>query len=303
MAGCADAAGHRAHPRVRRGSADRFAQFGASWPAPQQRLLEPVLVQLPPASVVRKLSEEEFAQDDAESVQIGGGGCAFPGDHLGGEVCERPFGRGGARCTFDGRFEQRVGDSEIGDLRAPLTADQDVSRREITVDDPACMRSGESARNLRGDRSGTAWHERTDATQHRGEIFAVDELHDDRRRLALGGDIEHCGDVWMRDDRGGATLGAESRGGRWDCGECGAKDFHRHVSTERFVGGAEDGCRGAFADLFEESIAAGDQVSRSRCGRTHRSTQGVIAPSAVHRSTFAFGHQRVDGRGLGRYSR
>ena len=75
------------------------------------------------------------------------------------------------------------------------------------------------------------------------------------------------------------------------------------ILSKRFVGGAEDGCRGAFADLFEESIAAGDQVSRSRCGRTHRSTQGVIAPPAVHRSTFAFGHQRVDGRELGRYSR
>jgi hypothetical protein len=48
------------------------------------------------------------------------------------------------------------------------------------MNDAAHMCGGESACNLCSNRCSAAWHQRTDATQHRGEILAVNKLHHNR---------------------------------------------------------------------------------------------------------------------------
>jgi hypothetical protein len=47
-----------------------------------------------------------------------------------------------------------VGNAEVGDLRSPFAADQNVARRNVAVNDAALMCSGEAARNLCGNGCG-----------------------------------------------------------------------------------------------------------------------------------------------------
>jgi hypothetical protein len=59
-----------------------------------------------------------------------------------------------------------VGDTKVGDLRTPFTANQDVTRRNVAVNDAALMRGGEAARNLRRNSCGATRHKWANATQH-----------------------------------------------------------------------------------------------------------------------------------------
>ena len=78
------------------------------------------------------------------------------------------------------------------------------------MNDAALMCCGEAARNLCGNGCGATRHERTDAAQHGGKIFAVNKLHDDRRSFTLWSNIKNGGNVRMRNDGGGAPFGAEA---------------------------------------------------------------------------------------------
>jgi hypothetical protein len=66
----------------------------------------------------------------------------------------------------------------------------------------------------------------------------------------------------VRNDCCGATLCAESRGGVRRCGKCATEHLHRYISTEHFVGGAEDRGCSAFADLFLQSVSSCNQIAR-----------------------------------------
>jgi hypothetical protein len=106
-----------------------------------------------------------------------------------------------------------VRDAEVGDLRASLATNEDVARRDIAVNDAALMCGGEPARNLRRNSCSATWHKWADTSEHRGEIFAVNKLHDDCRSFTFWGYVEDCGNVRVRDDRGGAPFRAEARSG------------------------------------------------------------------------------------------
>jgi hypothetical protein len=106
-----------------------------------------------------------------------------------------------------------VGDTEVGNLRASFATDQDVARRNVAVNNSALMRSREPTCNLRRNCRCAAWHKWTDASQHRGEIFAVNKLHDDRRRFTFWGNVKDGSNVRVRNDRSGPTYRAEARSG------------------------------------------------------------------------------------------
>jgi len=78
------------------------------------------------------------------------------------------------------------------------------------VNDAALMRGGEAASNLRRNSCGATRHKWANAAQHGGEIFAVNKLHDDRRGFTFWSNIKDGGNVWMRNDGGGAPFGAEA---------------------------------------------------------------------------------------------
>jgi hypothetical protein len=155
-----------------------------------------------------------------------------------------------------------VSNTEVGNLRASFAADQNVARRNVAVNDAALMRCGKAARNLRRNSCGATRHKRADTAEHRGEIFTVNELHDDRWSFTLWSNVKDGGNVRMRNDCGGAPFSAEARGGGGRCGECAAQDLHGNVTTERLIYRAEDECCSTFTDLLVQSVASSDQVAR-----------------------------------------
>jgi hypothetical protein len=115
-----------------------------------------------------------------------------------------------------------VSNTEVGNLRASFAADQNVARRNVAVNDAALMRCGKAARNLRRNSCGATRHKRADTAEHRGEIFTVNELHDDRWRFTFWRNVKDSGNIRMRNDCSGAPFSAEARGCGGRCGECAA---------------------------------------------------------------------------------
>jgi hypothetical protein len=155
-----------------------------------------------------------------------------------------------------------VSNTEVGNLRAAFATDQDVARRDVAVNDAALMRCGKAASNLRRNSCGATRHERANTTQHGGEIFTINELHDDRWSFTLWRNVKDSGNIWVRNDCGGTPFGAEARSGGGRCGECTAQDLYGNVTTERLIYCAEDECCSTFTDLLVQSVASSDQVAR-----------------------------------------
>jgi hypothetical protein len=68
---------------------------------------------------------------------------------------------------------------EVGDPDAPAPVDHDVRRLEIAVDDPALVRGREPEADLPRDLDRLVARRTAQTAEHRGEILAVDVLHDD----------------------------------------------------------------------------------------------------------------------------
>jgi hypothetical protein len=69
----------------------------------------------------------------------------------------------------------------------------------------------------------------------------------------------------MRDNRGGATLGAEAVSGSSRCCERSAKDFNGDVASKGLISCTEDECRRPFANQLLQSISASNDVTRLQC--------------------------------------
>jgi hypothetical protein len=56
--------------------------------------------------------------------------------------------------------------TEVGDLCATFTTDQDIARGDIAMNDAAHMCRSKSARHLSGHRCSATWHQWANAPQH-----------------------------------------------------------------------------------------------------------------------------------------
>jgi hypothetical protein len=130
------------------------------------------------------------------------------------------------------------------------------------MNDAAHMCRGEPTSDLRSDRCSAAWHKWTNAPQHGGKILAVDKLHHDGWRFTLWRNVEYGGNVWVRDDGGSATFGAEAVSGGGRCCERCAEHLYGHVSAERLIGCTEDECRCTFTNQLLQPISASNNVAR-----------------------------------------
>jgi hypothetical protein len=130
------------------------------------------------------------------------------------------------------------------------------------VNDATLMRCGKATSNLRRNSCGATWHERADTAQHGGEIFTVNEFHDDRRRFTFWCYVKDGGDVRMRNDCGGTSFGAEARGSGRRCSECATQDLYCNVATKCLIDGAKDESCSTFADLLVQPVASSNQVAR-----------------------------------------
>ena len=91
---------------------------------------------------------------------------------------DRPERRAGER---DLGLGDRPGDPEVDDLHRAVGADQDVAGLDVAVDQAAGMGGGQCPRHPGPDPGNLAGRERAAPAQDRGEVLAVDQLHDDVR--------------------------------------------------------------------------------------------------------------------------
>ena len=114
--------------------------------------------------------------------------------------------------------------------------------------------------DARPDPGGLAGRERAAPAQDRGEVLAIDELHDDVRPARVLAVVVDGDDVRVA-QRGG-RLGLLPEAGR-EIGVAevlGAKQLQGDIATEPGIGGAIDGRHAAAAQQFDQSISAPEDL-------------------------------------------
>ena len=98
----------------------------------------------------------------------------------------------------------RLGEAEVEDLDLPVGRELDVGGLEVAVDDPLLVRRLERLGDLPRDGEGLVERQRA-ALQPFGEVFALDELHDE------GADAARLLEAVDRGDVGVLQLGQDLR--------------------------------------------------------------------------------------------
>jgi hypothetical protein len=154
----------------------------------------------------RKHSRQALEGDHRERVEIRRGGGRRAGDLLG-----RPVG-GSAETLGGGGLAGRAGekgDAEVGELHAPVVAEQDVLALHVAVEDASIVRGGQRRADSHEDRARAPLLQRT-LGQRLLEGAALDELHDQERVLGAVELVEHA-DIGVLERGNGLGLGQNCR--------------------------------------------------------------------------------------------
>ena len=163
----------------------------------------------------------------------------------------------------------RACDPEVGDLHPAVAADEDVRRLDVAVDDAAVVRGLDGAGGLGGEARGLARGQDPLLAQDRGEVLALDELHDDVRARRVVAEVEHGDDVRVVERRGGLCLVAEAGEEVGVLAVLGPQELDRDVALELGVAGAVDRGHAALPEQLDQPVPSAEDASRcrSRCGR------------------------------------
>ena len=144
------------------------------------------------------MAGEQFAGDDAEGIEVAGGGDGEAADLLGagvvgGEGVEPALG--GGELLGPLALAEEAGDAEVEEFDGAVGGDEDVAGLEVAVDDEVLVGVLDGGRDLAQEREARAQGEAVGGGVG-GDGDAVDVLHDEVR-LAVGGDaaVEQGGDV------------------------------------------------------------------------------------------------------------
>jgi hypothetical protein len=153
-----------------------------------------------------------------------------------------------------------AGNAEIGDAGAPLAVHQDVPGLDVAMNDAARVRDREAVGDiLRHPRGGRGRQRRLPADP-RGQVVAVDQLHHEERRVAVGARAEIADDIRMVEDGRGMSLAPEAQGQIRVGDDLRAQQLHGHRPPEQRVPRPEDGGHPAPPDHLVEAEAAREHV-------------------------------------------
>ena len=224
------------------------------------------------AEAVRAPAGEQHVQQDAERVDVGGGGERHAAQLLG----TRPLDGQRARCAerrpitvSGGRLEQ-LGDPEVQQLRCAVGIDEHIGGFQIPVQDELLMREADRA----ADHDEEA---QTGVDVERAPVaVAIDGLagdvleHQVWHALGRCAAVDEVGDVGMHETGEDAPLGEETLA-QDVRGELGPDELDRHGLREGAVvaPGPVDGAHAAAADLRLEQprpdpLGRAGQVARQR---------------------------------------
>ncbi len=147
----------------------------------------------------RPLAGQRLVQDETQAVDVRGGGRRLALGLLRAEVVDRPERRAGDGTLGIGG---QPGDPEVGDHRPPIAGEQDVARLDVAMDDPADVGDTECPGHVEADLCGLGRREATTSAKARGEILALDQLHDQERLAVVGARLQAGDDVRVAQDGG-----------------------------------------------------------------------------------------------------
>ena len=136
---------------------------------------------------------------------------------------------------------------------------------------PRAWAADEGPGDLGGDAGRLARRERPVPAQDRGEILAVDQLHDDERPVLVLAEVVHGHDVGMVQRRRGQRLLPEARAEVGIAAVLGAEDLDRDVAIELGVVGAVDGGHAPLPEELHQPIPpAQDAADLRQIAVSHR---------------------------------
>lgn len=227
-------------------------------------------------AAVGRLACQHLIEDDAEGVNIRGGGDGFLGDlfRAGVAGCEEAHAGDGGRRGIGGAG--KFGDAEVEEFGGAFGRDEDVAGFEIAMDDHAFVGVLDGGADLLEELEPGAEGELALLAVF-GDGLAFDEFHDEvGEAVFVGAAIEEAGDVGVVE--GGEDLPFEA--------EAGGGFFRVQPVADEFDGdGLAIGVVVAFGAVDLAHAAAGDEGS------------DAIGPEAATKERVSFG-ALVGGQGI-----
>ena len=196
---------------------------------------------------------EHLVQHDAQGEDVRLVRRVLAAGLLRAEVVDRSQGRAGQRHL---RLGDRAGDPEVDHLDPPVAADEHVARLHVAVDDAPGMAAASARADGGGDPGGLGGREGAVAPQDRGEVLAVDVLHDDERPRRVLAVVVDRDDVGMTQRRGVLRLLAEARREVGIAQVLGTEQLDRDLAPELGIERAVDGRHATLAEQLHEPVAA-----------------------------------------------
>ena len=162
------------------------------------------------------------------------------------------------------RLGQRPGNPEVGDLHPPVLGDQDVGGLDIAMDDAASVGGRDCASHVGGDTRRLARRQRAVSAQERGQVLAIDIVHDDVGARRIHPEVMHGHHVRAAERGHGARLkfkpGHEVR----VTAVLGSEQLDGNIASKLSVGGAIDRGHAALAQQFDQAISPAEDASDLR---------------------------------------
>ena len=209
----------------------------------------------------RQLPGQQFAQHQAQRVDIGRRADGLAEDLLRCGISRREHAHGGAGAGLLAAFLDQLGNAEIKHARLALMIDQHVGRLEVAMHDQLRMRVGNRIGNLDQHGDARAGIERG-AARVLGDRHTIDHIHDVERPSIRGhAAIQQAHDMRMLQPREDASLLQETAQDRVRV-HAAFEHFHRHLLLVGAIGalGQPDHAHAAFAKQPQQSIRAGQAI-------------------------------------------
>ena len=129
------------------------------------------------------------------------------------------------------------------------------------MDDAALVRGGEAGADLPRDLEPAVFGESADASQQRGQVFAVHVLHREERVPFDLVDVVDAADVWMRHLARHPHFGVQLRQPRGILIDFRRQELERDRLPELEVVGAEDLAHAAAAEASDDAVAGAEDVA------------------------------------------
>ena len=172
------------------------------------------------------------------------------------------------------RRVHRLGEAEVEDLDLAVRRELDVRGLQVAVDDPLLVRRLEGLGDLAGDGEGLVERERA-ALQPLGEVFALDELHDEGADAARLLEAVDRGDVGVLQLGEELRLALEAGEALGVGGERLGQDLDRDLALQLRVGRPVDDPHAALAERGGDLVRAECRADLHESPRASRSSRAA----------------------------